>query len=520
MLKVQICFDSFLNDSNNAVYSKEVIMEVVYKILQVLNRDTKLNSSNIVEKIKQEFKKKLDELCSKYDTHEYMLYKEEYELWRNSEFSLNHKFSTGILLHVAAEYGYFNIVRCLKNKGANINIHNRYGYNSLHRAVEDGRIEMVRFLLENDADINANTEGNKKTPLYIAVSKACYIYHEGNADDYKKYVEIIKFLIAKGADVNLTNPLDYAVGLYENIDIVKLLVEEGATITNGHLRSAANDGNTDIVKFLIDKGADVNDKNYQGDTPLHRAAMNSKTDTIKLLIEKGANVNEKNNNKETPLHQVVYNDSIDIIKILIDNGADVNAKDSEGGTPLHQAAVSSDTGTIEFLLQKGAKINVKDDYGRTPLHWVVFKYRHERSVLMLVENGADPLIRDNNGKTPIDYCLKQQQELQCFLDAGEKCGFTIGSSLEKPVFLIKLKQAYNKGLIVRYSTMLLGAAAAYALFATGNVTSDVPHIVGAVAIVTAAALAAERIAYEIFKPSTKMEKVEQEPYVEGYQELP
>lgn len=92
--------------------------------------------------------------------------------------------------------------------------------------------------------------------------------------------------------------------------------------------------------------------------------------------------------------------------------------------------------------------------------------------------------------------------------------------MSEPGYLMKFKYAYDKQFNAFFATMLLGAAAVYALFATDSLVCDTPRVVGTVAAVIAAALAAGRITYEIFKPSTKMEEVEQqEPSVEGYQRL-
>lgn len=498
-------------------------MELLYEILETVNKDQDLNSTNVVEKIKEEFERKENELFKKrWDKNDssaarkYRLCSKKYKEWKGSGFSLNHDFNEGgILLRIAAKNGYINVLKAMIGDGANVD--GNIKYTPLHEAVEDGRIEMINFLLESGADINAKMKtSEEKTPLYIAVDRACYNYKEGKFDNYKKYLEIIKLLIAKKADINVSDPLGCALG---NINLVKLLVDNGARVHGRHLHGAANGCKIEIVKFLIDNGADIHFTDSRGNTPLHGAVMCSKTNTIKLLIEKGAKVNARNESGETPLYEAIYHNRVEIAEVLIDNSADVNVRDSQGNTPLHKAAVFSNTGTIEFLLKKGAKANIQDNYGRTPLHWIVLKYRHERDVLILVKNGADSFIRDNNYKTPIDYRLEQQQEMQFFSDWEKRWGFGRDSNLDEPVFLIKLQQAYNKDLIVRYSTMLLGAVVACTLFTTGNVTSDVPHIVGAVAVVTAAAYAMGRITYEIFKPSTTMEEVEQEPPAGQYQSL-
>nr|WP_265014506.1 hypothetical protein [Wolbachia endosymbiont (group B) of Camptogramma bilineatum] len=123
------------------------------------------------------------------------------------------------------------------------------------------------------------------------------------------------------------------------------------------------------------------------------------------------------------------------------------------------------------------------------------------STLIMVEHGADPWAIGDNGETPVDRYVNR-------LEHAKEEGAS--GTDEPPGYSMKLKQAYNKDLFVRYSTLLLGAVAAITLFTTGNITPDAPRIIGAAAIVTVAALAAGRITYEIFKPSTKMEEIKEE----------
>ncbi|GFR05516.1 hypothetical protein TNCT_117171 [Trichonephila clavata] len=379
-------------------------MGPLHEILETLSNDQNLDSTNIVEKIKQEFERRMDELYPQWDTckHKYKLCKKEYKSWQKSGFSLDHDFKEGgKLLHLAAKCNYLNVIKCLKDRGAGIDIQNWRGNNPLHEAVEDGRQEMVQFLLENGANINAKTETRgEETPLSLAVNKACPIYQQGTAEDHQKYiekyVEIIKLLIREKADVNASDPLGWAVGQGGSINLVKLLVENGAVILDGHLHAAANAGNKDIAEFLIDNGADINAQNAQGSTPLHKVS----------------------------------------------------------------------------------------------------------------EHGADPWARGDNGETPVDRYVNR-------LEHAKEEGAS--GTDEPPGYLMKLKQAYNKDLFVRYSTLLLGAVAAITLFTTGNITPDAPRIIGAAALVKVAALAAGRITYEVFKPSTKMARVEHERFVAAQQ---
>ena len=104
----------------------------------------------------------------------------------------------------------------LKNNKNAFNVNNNEGYAPLTLACYRGNIEVVKVILENKCDVNANS--NMGTPLMAAVVKG--------------HLEIVKLLIDKKADVNLSDnnrntPLIYAT-MFTNIEIVKLLLKSNA----------------------------------------------------------------------------------------------------------------------------------------------------------------------------------------------------------------------------------------------------------------------------------------------------
>jgi len=162
-------------------------------------------------------------------------------------------------------------------------------------------------------------------------------------------VEDVQYFIEKqGVDVNTAN-------------------ENGATLL--HLAAGAC-GDLEIVKYLISKGAEINSVT-PGCTPLHLvAASPTGVKIINYLISKGADVNAKERNGFTPLHLAAHtNVNVDIFKCLVSQGAEVNAKGSGGLTPLHMAAVQNpNIEVLEYLISQGADLTAKDDQcGGTPL---------------------------------------------------------------------------------------------------------------------------------------------------------
>lgn len=111
----------------------------------------------------------------------------------------NPRFSTALVS--ASFYGKNDVVILLLKAGADPNLGDRNGYTPLHSACFGGCAKTAEILIQNGADINAQTTDLDITPLHQAV--IC---------DRTKTVEI---LLEHGADWQATNekgetPLDYA----------------------------------------------------------------------------------------------------------------------------------------------------------------------------------------------------------------------------------------------------------------------------------------------------------------------
>lgn len=89
----------------------------------------------------------------------------------------------------AAQNGDLQRVRKLINQGTSTDKRDNSGYTALHYAVRAGYIEMCRFLISKGADVNAVTRSGKATPLHRAATAGKY--------------EIVKMLLDKNADVTL-----------------------------------------------------------------------------------------------------------------------------------------------------------------------------------------------------------------------------------------------------------------------------------------------------------------------------
>ena len=306
-----------------------------------------------------------------------------------------------------------------------------YDYTPLMIAALRNDYDMVKFLVEKGADVNAKTHSEYSsvvTPLLLSLD---YEHIESRYDENSSVAE---FLINNGADINVKNnhgetPLMYASKLH-NIKVVELLIQKGANINafNNYGNTALIYGvnNLETVKLLVENGADVNF--YKGgSTALISACDYSperNIDVIKYLVSKKANINAQDNKGDTALNKTLDTSdegSIDILdfeiaNFLIEQGADVNIKNKREYTPLIYLGMGEGNFNnksfqeyriklAEVLLEKGADINAQDYEGYTSLIWACASSGSrfaEPYVKFLVEKGADVNIEDDHGDTALD----------------------------------------------------------------------------------------------------------------------
>ncbi|MCX6558445.1 MAG: ankyrin repeat domain-containing protein, partial [Candidatus Aminicenantes bacterium] len=121
----------------------------------------------------------------------------------------------------------------------------------IHKAASAGDLETVKRLLEQNPKLLQEMDENGRTPLHWA----CRGVH----------FDLVKYLVERGADVNARDngamaPL-HSVASRGHLDAAKLLLAAGARVdaeTKGGwtaLHLAAANGHTAMAALLLDKGA-------------------------------------------------------------------------------------------------------------------------------------------------------------------------------------------------------------------------------------------------------------------------
>lgn len=73
--------------------------------------------------------------------------------------------------------GYFNVVEALLKNGTDVNIQEENGRTPLHYAAQKGKVEVGRLLIKKNANIDARTTDDGRTPMFIAAEEGGEIIH-------------------------------------------------------------------------------------------------------------------------------------------------------------------------------------------------------------------------------------------------------------------------------------------------------------------------------------------------------
>lgn len=251
-------------------------------------------------------------------------------------------------------------------------------------AAQKGEWEIVKWLIENGADIESKDEDGN-----TALSLATEYTHKA----------IVEFLIKAGADVTTKNK--HGTGLLHHMafkvkdkELINLIIEEVKNIdakkvddlnNKGETPTiiAALKGNTEALEALLKAGASLDIANSNG-TPLHNAARMGEVGCMKILLERISGIDKKTyidektgDNHYTALHYAVERNHIRAVKFLIANGANLSAEcrlcklDELGEkykyylTPLELAAKNAHPEVVKVLLPKVKTVLSDGEFRKT-----------------------------------------------------------------------------------------------------------------------------------------------------------
>lgn len=104
------------------------------------------------------------------------------------------------------------------------------------------------------------------------------------------------------------------------------------------LRKAADIGNLPAIKKIMSGYTiDVNNKDFQGWTPLMCAALGGHKETAQYLISQGALLDEQDDQGETALIKAALFNNGEMVSLLLQRGANLDIVDNIQNSALHSA---------------------------------------------------------------------------------------------------------------------------------------------------------------------------------------
>jgi ankyrin repeat protein len=321
------------------------------------------------------------------------------------------------VLHYAAYSGKLDVVKYLVEQGADVDAKTVVGWTVLHDAAYSGTLDIVKYLVEQGANVDAKNNVGW-TPLHAAASSG--------------KLDVVKYLVdEQGADVDAKNndgwTVLHAAAYYGTLDIVQYLVEQGADVdaerNDGYtvLHSAAASGKLDIVKYLVEtKKMDPNLELPDGTKPSELAPEGVVRDYLQEKETIAQTDTKEGNETKCPentfiqlapkeideMFDAVDTQDLETVKSYVNKNnqkclslvnATVNTSTGKY-TVLHEATYSEKLDIVQYLVEKGANVDAKRDDGWTVLHSAV-AYGTLDIIKYLVEQGADVDAKDNDGYT-------------------------------------------------------------------------------------------------------------------------
>lgn len=269
------------------------------------------------------------------------------------------------LISLAIEAGNLEILKILIASGSSVSKKNKHADHILHKAAEMNRVDLMEVLLKAFKDIIDLNEPDPdgRSPLHVAAANG--------------FVDAIRFCVAAGADADATDsagstPLHLAAAK-GHAEAVEYLVNQSAYarhVVDGDGKTAfalaAENGHSRLLDSL--RLRDV----------LLRAARVDDVHGMKNCLAEGADVDARDQNGWTPLHRAAFKGRVESVKVLLSHGASVNAVDDAGYTPLQCAVEAGHAHLAPLLIAHGAKASPKGPKGAAPLGSDAAKHRLDR----------------------------------------------------------------------------------------------------------------------------------------------
>lgn len=348
-------------------------------------------------------------------------------------------------MHFAARNGCVAVAELLIDPEVGTEIVTGEGRTQLHLAAESGRIDMVNYLIETGANVGARTASG-----FTAVFLVCFAGHNATATTILRKMSV-------GAELQVDNTSGLSLmraaarggcsGVVETIrgriqeaSLQQILEErlQGCTVAF----DAIEKKQSLVAELLLDMGAAVEGRDASGNTALHLAAEHGMVTVVEELLDRGlVDVEAKNRDGETPIHRACANRQEQVVTLMLQRQPPPvdDQVSTEGWSALHWAVFRRRLDVIRLLVTKGANVGKEAADGTTPVSLVHGKTPESIEMREWLSIPVD----DVPDTAPSDLARPSQDEVAaeacnetrlCMVDFYKKqmikkTGFTVGNVL-------------------------------------------------------------------------------------------
>jgi ankyrin repeat protein len=291
---------------------------------------------------------------------------------------------TSLMCAVISHNASLEMVQFLVENGADINAIGGTTSNCtvLGFAIQSGNIDKIKYLLE----IGVNIHPPGANGCDVLIDAIC----SQNISQGENLISILRLLIAKGAHLgkNQCGASALTAAAWESrFDVVEFLLAAGAEreqLQWTELMYALVFGSVEEVKQLIGDGADLEARDCCNHTPWILSLQVGEIEKVKLLLEVGANQFCGDPDKPSLMY-VIANEHVEVLKYLIQQGFDANGVGKYGYTLLIEASEQGATECVRILLAAGADAS----FGKNEWNTAIFRASNLEIIKMLVDAGED-----------------------------------------------------------------------------------------------------------------------------------
>lgn len=312
-------------------------------------------------------------------------------------------------LALASQNGHSDIVKMLLDYNADAEAES-YGATPLTWAARNNRLDVVKLLCEQgkaDPNVGNLTSQTDQPPLWHAVCAS------------KGSIDMVKYLLESGADPNRsskteTSPLQEAV-LREFESVVSILLKYTDPYPINYYRfppicDAIRFGDENITSLLLQAhSTNLAVRQQQQEQALMMASAQGRRNIVLLLLDAGIDINVVGDGGNTPLISAIENKDTPTTRLLLRRGARSDIMDREGQYPLHIAATKGLDLIVKEILSSSKNPNLRNKNEDTPLCLAVAK-GHLKVVKILLEHGANPHLTNKFDDTPLDLAIDGNYE--------------------------------------------------------------------------------------------------------------